>query len=1074
MAKYKIYSKDGKTVRYEGAPRFSSSYMGVDFLEFPVYTSSPIDWQIGDYVLYDRTGIAYSLYNIPHPKKISQKHTYGAAFQYNVILYSPTKELEIAPFRDVVANDNAIHFSTRKDFSTYEDVYGIAKRIQSSLDDLYPGKWEIEVVKTADEQLSSLLNEVKDFQCSGDNCLSILSKIYDLWKNVGWIHRYDNISGKNIIIIGGANVRLPGNTTKQFSYGKGNGLISIRKADAKNDEFITRLYVYGSERNIQTRYYNKQNILNKDSADIANLMIPIEKWGLTNGLPDARKAYIQADDAIIAKYGVRPRTIYFDGSENEDIYPSVQGLTMNQIRQEMIASGQGGSPFLPSETDIRVDKVGYVNPNAFHSGSKVDTEKNKIFEIGIPLIGFDLVEQGRLTQDGYAVISMKTGKCAGREFKVRKKKNPYNLSEGAIGYNYELIMEWDESIGMGFPNRTYPIESGDEYVILNIPMPDFYITIAEKKLFSRGEKMLKDYTSVSAFYEPVIDPIQMVGYKLFAGMYMAIKDEDIIDTPDNVDYVLIDTLSIDENTDIPKYDVTLREQKRSSRSFSAIEDMIEDAKQESIIEDEKNKRYVNRRFQDAQETISMLQGAFKNFSESISPITIQAMHLLVGDARQQFIFTENLTSSTAIHLKYSYDSASDSFQVMKSFIKHMTLGINSISSFHRDSEYRRWEIPEAHSQLKSGVPYYLYIKASKTTNYGYFLFSEVVCEDTETDYLLLSGIINSNFDGQRSFAPMNGYTEIKPGQIVTEILRSSSGQSYIDLLTGNMALGNKLKFRDGNLTIDCLFANGADIGGWVFNNGRLESKKRDFNDNPIAFLDGSNGEARLSGVIQLSTGYEGKISDKNIYYLPSVSLPAYLTMGHNMGDIGKVCKLFNSSPYGGGSYTIRIGKFGIVNGTYKSIGVERTVDLPPQGSVEITCFELPKNQNGEIYDIVGYWEETNRWSYGRKLVKTIRDTSSMSDRRLTTLDETILIDCAKSTTIYLPKDPGEGKEYTIIFTGSTLDIQHILSSSTANICWPSANEFDVGSTTMGNRGAVIATYIKDKSGKLKWWVTRHE
>ena len=34
------------------------------------------------------------------------------------------------------------------------------------------------------------------------------------------------------------------------------------------------------------RYYNTKGILNADSVDIRNLMLPLDKWGMTDNLPD--------------------------------------------------------------------------------------------------------------------------------------------------------------------------------------------------------------------------------------------------------------------------------------------------------------------------------------------------------------------------------------------------------------------------------------------------------------------------------------------------------------------------------------------------------------------------------------------------------------------------------------------------------------------------------------------------------------------------------------------------------------------------------------------------------------------
>jgi hypothetical protein len=145
MARFDIISKDGKTIRYSGKPRYCGSYLKPSFLEFSEMAyPTPIAWEVGDYVDYPRTGMRYRLYSIPQASKNARKGSYGGAFAYsNVQFHAATKELEIALFRDLVANDNNIHFSTSPDVATYENVEGIARRIQACMDYFYPGRWEI-------------------------------------------------------------------------------------------------------------------------------------------------------------------------------------------------------------------------------------------------------------------------------------------------------------------------------------------------------------------------------------------------------------------------------------------------------------------------------------------------------------------------------------------------------------------------------------------------------------------------------------------------------------------------------------------------------------------------------------------------------------------------------------------------------------------------------------------------------------------------------------------------------------------------------------------------------------------
>lgn len=796
MARFTIYSKEGNSIRHSGEPKYNGTYLNVPYVEFrSIESPTLINWEVGDFVDYYRTGFRYKLYSLPEPKKQARANSYGAAFVYsNVKFYEATKDLEIALFRDLVPEDNKIHFSTRPDVTTFENVYGIAERIQECMDDLFPGKWRIEVYSTDDGDLKALFEEAKEFSVSNGSCLDALSQIYETWKNVGWVHTYDASSDVDVITIGATSVRTESNTTDAFSYGMGNGLTSIKKAAANEGEFATRLYVYGSERNIQTRYYNNFNIVDKDSVNIVNLMIPIDKWGKTNGIPDARKAYLQADDAVIAKYGLIPRIVYFDGSENEEIYPSIQGLTCREVRKAMIEAGQGGSAYLPADIDDGIDVVAN-HSGLSDAGDKESIEKDRTFRMDVNQVGFDIAEQGKLTSEGYATIAMKSGKCEGREFKVKKS---FLSSEGQ---SLTLERAWDESLGMGFPNTIYPIEIGDKFVLLDIPMPDYYISLASKRLYDAGERLLEDYTRVSAFYEPGINPIKIKegGKIIRQGMYMRIYDEDIIETSDHTDYVLIDTLTIDEASEIPLYSATLREQKRSARTFGTLEEMIEDAKESAKNDIRRERAYTERRFRSAQETAELLQNAFENFSAGITPATVQTMQLLLGDESLQFRFTSSRQSLVPVAFPLVYDASTKQITSSKVSLVHLTLGIKTITAIEAKdaSNYKSWNISAWNSEiLEDAEARYVYVRASKTGTTGTFILSKEHKEMDASDspyYYFLVAILNSEYSGSRDLVPLYGFTEVLPGQISTDVIRSADGNMIIDLVNAVITAKNGAK-----------------------------------------------------------------------------------------------------------------------------------------------------------------------------------------------------------------------------------------------------------------------------------------
>ena len=399
MARFTIYSSDGQTVRYTGTPVYHGTHLKVAYLEFKeICSPTPIPWSVGDYVDYSvidgngnetRTGFRYKLYSIPQPTKQATSGRSGESFVYNdVQFHCATKDLEICPFRDLVISDNTIHFTTLPDVATYEDVSGIARRIQENLNNFYgSGVWSVNVIATSDADLSALLSTVKEFSLSNGSCLGALDLIYSQWRGIGWV--YSVVNGVNTITIGRPNVQDAGNTTSVFAYGLGNGITVLRKEQSDKNELATRIYAYGSTRNLIARYYNNLTPAIKDAASvyIPNLMIPPAYWGTTENKRDASKAYLEASPATRMKYGLRPKIVYFDGSgDYEEIYPSIEGMTTGELRAAMSPSDQ----YYPSTTVYplgteRIDEVvARVNPS---DNGVVGTATGEKYSASVTMVG---------------------------------------------------------------------------------------------------------------------------------------------------------------------------------------------------------------------------------------------------------------------------------------------------------------------------------------------------------------------------------------------------------------------------------------------------------------------------------------------------------------------------------------------------------------------------------------------------------------------------------------------------------------------------------------------------------------
>lgn len=155
-----------------------------------------------------------------------------------------------------------------------------------------------------------------------------------------------------------------------------------------------------------------------------------------------------------------------------------------------------------------------------------------------------------------------------------------------------------------------------------------------------------------------------------------------------------------------------------------------------------------------------------------------------------------------------------------------------------------------------------------------------------------------------------------------------------------------------SVATNLLLAENANIAGWVFRNGRLESQ------NGNVYMDGNKGEVRLKGTLQLSTGFSGNFSDVNLFYLPETTSERNITMGYEKEDIGKVCRLYNSGAFGKANYLVEMNTFSITDNVTSSSSSLYAL-IRPQEIVEMTCFERKGSTPSKI---LGEWTITSRFS----------------------------------------------------------------------------------------------------------------
>ena len=93
--------------------------------------------------------------------------------------------------------------------------------------------------------------------------------------------------------------------------------------------------------------------------------------------------------------------------------------------------------------------------------------------------------------------------------------------------------------------------------------------------------------------------------------------------------------------------------------------------------------------------------------------------------------------------------------------------------------------------------------STDTAAKGDFLLSDRAIKMTDIAgyYHLLVGILNSEYDGERSYVSLYGFSEVLPGRITTDKVVSADGKNFMDFLNNAFRIGNDKTYIDWNALI---------------------------------------------------------------------------------------------------------------------------------------------------------------------------------------------------------------------------------------------------------------------------------
>lgn len=380
---------------------FHHELMSSEYIELVFNEVTVIDIPIGAYVEYN--GSRYTVTNPVTPDIIDGGYKYSIQFKADWMRWEGITYFYINEFSQ--KNETSWSMTATPDLFLQMIVENISRATG----------------KTYTFSYDSSLTATKDLQFNNTTVLEALSMVADAFETEWWIEG-------TVIHLS----RCEHGDALALTYGQNIGVPSVQRSS----EYATRIYAFGSTRNITQDY---QNSGATNALVEKRLTLPAGKY--PNGYKDIKPNL--SPEEIIEK------TVIFD-----DIYPS-SDFAISDVRVKVSVD---------STTEVGKDE----NGNPIYASMPVYFFKiaGITFTDNLRIKGLELK------------VHFLTGHLQGREFELAYHKD---TSE------YEIIVNQDGAIKL--PNETLLPQDNDVVVLFNIVMPDEYVTSAENRL----EAALDDY-----------------------------------------------------------------------------------------------------------------------------------------------------------------------------------------------------------------------------------------------------------------------------------------------------------------------------------------------------------------------------------------------------------------------------------------------------------------------------------------------------------------------------------------------------------------------------------------------------
>ena len=431
-----------------------------------------------------------------------------------------------------------------------------------------------------------------------------------------------------------------------------------------------------------------------------------------------------------------------------------------------------------TSSDTSIDLT-HIYPSRIGSVTKVEVTKEGAVDILDSTIPETLDYEKQLLEGQTLTVKFETGMLAGRE---------------AFGAKYIhrdrrfQIVPRDED-GITLPGGVYLPKEGDKYAVFGCSLPLQYISDAETAMLSEAVKYLHSHQTEQYNITIELDGIYTkqhwgeIGSRLALGHRVRFTDPSWQPTP--VDIRILGITTYLSRPYSPKLDLS---NSPLPSSFTAVIKRVEG---DQLVREEEYRgglrRLEKRTYEDAKATREMIERLrVEGFTHSITPETLRTLQAVIGSPSLQFAFSTS-DGKRVLPLAYSWEKGHTELHLPGG--QYILRGGNG-STLSPASEGKVVPMAEYTYSLKDGETQ-LYLYADLTSKSYKVSATPMEITDTRLLVALIHGV-----GEDRTLTPLYGFTEITPGQLKTDLIRSQDGKSYWDLLSGKFATTGDLLIGD--------------------------------------------------------------------------------------------------------------------------------------------------------------------------------------------------------------------------------------------------------------------------------------